>query len=81
MDFIKSIYLSIMSLIQLTRDISPYFAEAFVHEGVTYFRIYQANEYRFTMGLNEKNIWESVEKADPNLVRKLGGLIERKVPR
>ena len=70
-----------MELIQLTRDIRPFYAEAFVHEGVTYFRIYQANEYRFTMGLNEKNMWESVEKADLNLVKKLGERIEKRVAR
>ena len=70
-----------MELIQLTRDIRPFYAEAFVHEEVTYFRIYQANEYRFTMGLNEKKIWESVEKADHDLVKILGGLIEKHVPR
>ena len=68
-----------MELIQLTTDIRPFFAEAFEHEDVTYFRIYQANEYRFTMGLNESKNWESVEKADHELVRKLGGLIESKV--
>jgi len=71
----------IMALIQLTREFRPFYAEAFLHEEVTYFRIYQANEYRFTMGLNEKKIWESVEKADPDLVRKLGGLIEKMVTR
>lgn len=68
-----------MALMQITKDIHPFYAEPFVHEEVTYFRIYQANEYRFTMGLNEKNIWESVEKADHDLVRKLGGLIEKRL--
>lgn len=79
MDVIQSVYLSRMSLIQLTKEIRPFYAEAFEHEEVTYFRIYQANEYRFTMGLNERKIWESVEEADQDLVRKLGGLIENKV--
>jgi hypothetical protein len=69
-----------MELMQLTRDIQPFFAEAFVHEDVTYFKIYQANEYRFTIGLNERKIWESVEKADPYLVRRLGQLIEKRMP-
>ena len=68
-----------MELIQLTIDIRPYFAEAFEHEDEIYFRIYQANEYRFTMGLNESKVWESVEEADQDLVRKLGGLIESRV--
>ena len=48
------------------------------NEDFILYAIYQDIEYFCTIGLGEKDIWESIENIDQKLVRRFGLIIEEK---
>ena len=54
-----------------------YSARVTYNEDYVLYAIYRDIEYLCTIGLGEKDIWESIENIDQKLVRRFGLIIEK----
>ena len=64
--------------IRFVIDDQLYDARVTYNEDYVLYAIYQDIEYLCTIGLGEKDIWESIENIDQKLVRRFGLLIQEK---
>jgi|KBSSwiStaDraftv2_1062776.scaffolds.fasta_scaffold905247_1 hypothetical protein len=65
-----------MEIIRFTLDDQIYSAGPVDLEDNTLYNIYMDIEYFCTIGLNHKDVWESVEDIDQRFVRRIGCIIE-----